>query len=187
MKTYKQFLSGLNEAKTDGVTFTFGRFNPITKGHEENIKFLKDIAKKNNTKPKLYTSFSHDKKKNPLKPEDKIKYLEKFFDIEVNKDKKLNNAFKILEELAKDNKRVFFVVGEDRVQDFQSMKKYAKEWGIEEFDIIESGKRTKGVSGTQMREYAKQDNFLDFQKELPSKATTKEAKELFNLVKKGME
>jgi hypothetical protein len=38
-----------------------------------------------------------------------------------------------------------------------------------------------------MREYAKQDNFLDFKKELPSKATAKEAKEIFNLVKKGME
>jgi len=187
MKTYKQFLSELNESKTDGVTFTFGRFNPITKGHEENIKFLKDIAKKNNTKPEIFTSFSYDKKKNPLKPEDKIKYLEKFFSVEVNKDKKLNNAFKILEELSKDNKRVFFVVGEDRVQDFQSMKKYAKEWGITEFDIIESGKRTKGVSGTQMREYAQKDNFMDFKKGLPSKTTAAEAKEIFNLVQKGIQ
>lgn len=181
MITYKHFI---NE-KTDGITFTFGRFNPITKGHEENINEMKKIAKSNNTTPMLFTSFSHDKIKNPLDSSTKIRYLEKFFNIKVNKDKKLNNAFKILENLAKDYKRVFFVVGEDRVQDFQSMKKYAKEWGIEEFNIIESGKRTPGISGTQMREYAKQDNFVDFRKGLPSKATDKDAKEIFDLVKEN--
>jgi len=185
MITYKNFLFEKETTDTGdtGVTFTFGRFNPMTTGHEENINELKKIAKKNNTTPMLFTSFSHDKKKNPIEPNKKIKYLEKFFGIEVNKDKKLNNAFKILEELAKEYKRVFFVVGEDRVQDFQSMKKYAKEWGIEEFDIIESGKRKEGVSGTKMRKYAKEDNFLDFKKNLPSKATEKDAKDIFEMVK----
>ncbi len=185
MITFTEYTKRINES-TGGVIFSFGRFNPITSGHEENAIELKKLAKKYNMKPVLYTSFSHDKKKNPLDPSTKIKYLKKWFNIEVNTDKTLNNAFKILEELAKDNTKVYFVVGEDRVPDFQSMRKYAEEWGITDFDIIESGKRKPGVSGTQMRKYVKEDNFEDFKKGLPSKASDKDAKDIFNKVKDGI-
>jgi len=181
--SFKQYI---NE-KSKKAVFSFGRFNPISKGHEDNAKFLKKTAKSLNAEPLLYTSHSQDHKKNPLNFEDKANYLEKFFNIKVPRGRDLKNAFQILEDLANQGyEEVYFVVGEDRVKDFQSMKKYAAEWGIKKFDIIESGKRTKGVSGTDMRNFVKDGNFESFSNSLPSKATKKDAEDLFELVRKGM-
>jgi len=127
MITYKEYLiQRLLEVETKGIIFTFGRMNPMTKGHEENINEMVKIAKENKLTPILYTSFTQDSKKNPLSFKDKILYIKKFFkqgNLEVSTDTKLKNAFQILEELGKTHKTVYFIVGEDRVSDFQSMKK----------------------------------------------------------------
>ena len=187
--SFKNYLNSKKELeKLKGAVFTFGRFNPITKGHAENVNFLKDKAKKLKATPLLYTSQSQNAKKNPLKFEDKVHYLEKFFNLNVPKNKALKNAFQILEDLAKQGyERVYFIVGEDRVNDFQAMKKYAKDWGIKHFEIIESGKRTKGVSGSDMRNYVKAGDFESFKKNLPAKATNKDAEDLYALVHTGLD
>lgn len=191
MITYKEYLlQHLLEAESSGVAFTFGRMNPITKGHEENIKELQKIAKDNKLIPIIYTSFSQDNKKNPLNFKDKIKYIKKFFkrgNTQVSVNPKLKNAFQILEELAKTHKKIYFIVGEDRISDFKSMEKYAKEYGVTDFKIIESGKRTSGISGTKMREFAKNDDFDSFKKNLPSSAIESDAEDLFEKVKEGLQ
>ena len=74
MKTFSNFLS---EAKEKSCTFTFGRFNPPTTGHEKLVKKLTSIGK--GTDVLLFSSHSNDKKKNPLTHKDKVKYLKKFF------------------------------------------------------------------------------------------------------------
>ena len=58
--------------------FTFGRFQPPTIGHQENIQGVKNAA--GNCDWRVYTSRSHDSKgKNPLRPENKVSYMKKMF------------------------------------------------------------------------------------------------------------
>lgn len=182
---FKEFL---NE-KTKSVVFTFGRMNPITKGHEENVKELISLAKKYNATPMLFLSQSNDNKKNPLKFEDKVKFANKFFPIKVSTDTKLKTPFQILEELGKQGyKNVYFVVGEDRVEEFKNnMSKYTKDYGIEHFEVLNSGKRTEGVSGSDMRKYVLDDDFESFKKNAPKSAKESDVKEMFDLVKEGLE
>jgi hypothetical protein len=70
------------------------------------------------------------------------------------------------------------------------MKKYATQWGEEqgfdvEFQVVESGKRTPGVSGTAMRNFAKDNDFENFKKGL-AKPLEKYAKEIFTKTKQGL-
>lgn len=177
---YKQFIEA-----TEGVIFSFGRFNPPTIGHEENIEELKKLANKYNLRPILFMSWSQDNKKNPLSHKEKADFIKSSIDIEISDNSKLKNAFQILEYYAKEEKikKLYFVVGEDRVADFDSMKEYAKKWGIEDFRIIESGKRKKGISGTQMREFVKEDDFISFKKYVPKKSKDKDVKKIFDILK----
>jgi len=189
--SFKQYLDKQN---TPGVVFSFGRFNPPTRGHAENFQFLQKFGKKNKMDPIIYTSSTQNEKKNPLNFNDKTMYLELGAPkgVKVSKDSSLKNAFQILEDLIKNKKyqRIAFVVGADRINDFNSMKKYAKKWGEEqgfdvEFQVVESGKRTPGVSGTAMRNFAKDNDFESFKKGL-AKPLQKYAKEIFTKTKQGL-
>lgn len=183
MKPFKMFLL---ERKSK-VVFQFGRFNPPTKGHQQNIEYGKKYAKSNNADFILFTSQSHDSTKNPLDFETKVKYLEELMDVKVSKDKTLKNAFQILEQLGKHYSDVTFIVGEDREVEFRNqMIKYAKQWGIDKFEVINSGARTPGVSGTDMRNYVKLNQFEKFKENLPLNINDDTAKQLFDDVKKGL-
>ena len=75
MLTYEEYIT---EAKTKPVVFTFGRFNPVTAGHEIMIKDVIKQAKSRGGQPLIFTSQTQDKKKNPLSYKDKIKFLKHF-------------------------------------------------------------------------------------------------------------
>ena len=67
--------------KTKGtLTVAFGRFNPPTIGHQQ----LMDVAAQAASQDKdgqylIFPSRSQDKKKNPLDPDTKIAYMQKFY------------------------------------------------------------------------------------------------------------
>jgi hypothetical protein len=112
--------------------------------------------------------------------------------VQVEKTGKLKNAFQILEELIKDKKyqRIYFAVGEDRVQDFNALYKYAKQWGEDiglnvDFKIVKTGDRKKGISGTTVRNYAKDGDFEKF-KSVLAKSLQKYAKEIYDKTRAGL-
>lgn len=191
--SFKNYLKTLEQPS---VVFTFGRFNPMHQEHYELTKFIQEYAKKNKMDTAVvYTSFSQNPKKNPLMPQDKILFLKKMVPqgVTVSEDGTLKNSFQILEDLIKNKKytRIVFIVGEDRVQDFQSMYKYAKDWGIDigsdiDFKIVQrKGSRSEHLSGTAMRQYVKDNNFETFKDALPY--TLKGlAEEIFKKVKIGL-
>ena len=72
MKTFGKFLT---EAKDQGATFTFGRFNPPTTGHEKLVKKLMSVGK--GTDVLLFSSHSNDKRKNPLSISEKLEIVHK--------------------------------------------------------------------------------------------------------------
>lgn len=198
MQTYREYISTgyITEAKGNkAVVLTFGRFSPITKGHQELVNFVVNLAQKTGAEAMIYPSQSFDAKKNPLQIDDKIRFMKKFFPkANILKDPKLKNVFTILKELSdKGYKDVTLVVGADRTEEFDSkIKPYVKHadaskaYDFDSFKVINSGERKTGVSGTEMRKHATEGDLEAFKKGLPTTATDKDAKELFALTRKGM-
>ena len=190
------FKKYLDQQNGPSIVFTFGRFNPM---HHEHFLLTKDMLqykKKNKLDDAVvYTSFSQNTKKNPLNPGDKIMFLRKMVPngVTVSDDSTLKNSFQILEDLIKNKKytKIVFMVGEDRVKDFQSMYKYANDWGISignnvSFKIEQrKGNRSSNYSGTRMRELVKDDNFDEFKEALPASLKSL-AQEIFNKTKVGL-
>ena len=115
MKHFKEYLKEAN----GHVTFTFGRFNPPTIGHEKLIEKVHAVSKGTY---RVYASQSMDAKKNPLSYNDKIKFLRKMFPRHARNiisDVKIKTAFDALDSLYEQGYRqVTFVVGSDRVEEF---------------------------------------------------------------------
>jgi hypothetical protein len=72
MKSFIQFVS---ESVTKEVVFTFGKFNPPTIESEDLIENVAKIA--NGKTYRIYTSHVDDQKNNPLKLEEKVKWMRK--------------------------------------------------------------------------------------------------------------
>jgi len=194
----KHFKEYLKEA-TGHVTFTFGRFNPPTVGHEKLIEKVHAISKGTY---RIYASQSHDAKKNPLDYNTKIKFMRKMFPRHARSiinDVKIKTAFDALDSLyAQGYRQVTFVVGSDRVEEFnKTLNKYNGEkraTGFYNFEggvqVVSAGERdpdaedVSGMSASKMRAAAGDNNFELFAKGLPS--GFKEAQKLFNAVRAGM-
>ena len=188
---FKKYINDLEDEKS--VVYAFGRFNPPTKGHEALWKFVAKQAKKIRGDGIIFTSLSQNAKKNPLNFSDKVWAISKGLPrgLSVSNDTSLKNTFQIAEKLVKDGyTRIQFIIGADRIGDFDSLKKYVNQWsdGAARIDIISfsGNSRIGNYSGTRMRELAKNDDFEGFMKDLPAGFNKKDALFLFNKVKEGM-
>lgn len=182
--------------------FVFGRMNPPTVGHG---KLLDVLAKKASRNPyKIFLSQSQDKNKNPLAYTDKIKSVRKMFPKHARSvmiAKKVKTPFDALSALYDEGfRKVAIVAGSDRVSEYDlRLNKYNGKKGSHGFfnfeggiQVISAGERdpdadgAEGASGTKQRGFAKDNNFPEFAKGLPSKMSNGDAKRLFNDVRKGM-
>tara|TARA_B100000902_G_scaffold352378_1_gene363034 strand:- start:320 stop:1600 length:1281 start_codon:yes stop_codon:yes gene_type:complete len=193
MKTFNNFIS---EAKEKSCTFTFGRFNPPTTGHEKLVKKLTSIGK--GTDVLLFSSHSNDKKKNPLNHKDKVKYLKKFFG-RIVVDANVRTVFEIANFLhEKKYVNINMVVGSDRVKEFEMLlTKYngvkARHgfYNFKNINIVSAGERdpdaddVSGMSASKMRQYAEDGDFDNFKEGVPSKGKNL-AQKLYNDIRKGM-
>ena len=193
MKTFNNFIS---EQKEKSATFTFGRFNPPTTGHEKLVKKLASVGR--GTDVLLFSSHSNDKRKNPLTHKDKVKYLKKFFGRMVV-DANVRNVFEIANFLhEKGYRNVNMVVGSDRIKEFDMLlNKYngvkAKHgyYKFKNINIISAGERdpdaddVSGMSASKMREFAEKGDFEGFKDGVPSKGKNL-AKKLYDDIRKGM-
>jgi hypothetical protein len=195
IKSFKEYI--IEEKKE--ATFTFGRFNPPTVGHEKLLDSVAKISGKN--KYFIFASHSNDKKKNPLEYQDKIKFMRSMFPRHARniiQDDKLKTIFAIATHLySKGFNSITMVVGSDRIDDFKSLlTKYngvKGKHGFYEFDeinFVSAGQRdpdaegVSGMSASKMREAAADNNFVLFSKGMPN--GFKDAKQLFNAVRNGM-
>ena len=189
--SFKNYMKNLEDEKS--VVYTFGRFNVFHKGHAELWKFVDKQSKKIKADGIIFSSISQNAKKNPLSFNDKILYIKKILPkgLHVSNDTSLKNTFQIAEKLVNDGyTRIQFIIGADRIGDFDTLHKYVKQWsdGNSTIEIISfSGKsRIGNYSGTRMRTLAKEDNFEDFFKDLPKGFSERDAGKLFQKVKDGM-
>ena len=177
----------------DCCYFTFGRFQPPTIGHEENIKGVKNAASKCDWR--VYTSKSHDKTgKNPLESTKKVQWMKKMFRSYANN---ICNAQKSVIECLQDIQNdgyddAVLVVGSDRVAAFQWIHKYnGKDYYFRSLEVVSSGNRdadgdTFAISGTKMRRAAFAEDFTAFRQGIPRALSDCECKKLMNEIKSNL-
>jgi hypothetical protein len=195
----KSFREYITEVKDDNVTFSFGRFNPPTTGHEKLCNAVGRVSK--GDKYFIYASQSSDAKKNPLEYTTKIKWMRKMYPKHARAiilDKKIRNVFDICVSLYdKGYRNVTMVVGSDRIQEFEALiaKYNGKEarhgfYDFTKISVVSAGDRdpdaegVEGMSASKMRAAAVSNNFEQFQLGIPK--GFKDAQKLFNDVRKGM-
>lgn len=158
------------------IVFTFGRYNPPTIGHAELITYAVKLAQRKGAEHRIYTSQSHDPSKNPLSPKQKMQFLHQIFPgVNFVDDPKMKTAFIIAKKLADEGyEDVTFVVGDDRVNDFRSqLSKYVKprtakdfdpkiHYPFKHFEVVSSGARKQGISGTALRAAVRKGDFKTF-------------------------
>ena len=186
------------EEETKSVAVLFGRMNPPTKGHEENVNGLKSLAAKHNADHVVIASHSHDPKKNPLSPEDKLKHLKRAFPATNVKVASKEQPTILHHAAALHNQgytHLHIVGGGDRADEYKRLlhQYNGKEgkhglYNFKKITVHSTGERKAGVSGTDMRNHVKNNNYTEFKKNLPSniQKNDKHSRELFHDTRKGM-
>lgn len=176
MKIYDLF----ENRQVKEVVICFGRFNPPTKGHITNIVTAYEYALEHNYDFYLILSKTNDDK-NPIEYEQKYKLIKKMLpdDLKILFNKKTRTLSDIINFVtASGYRKLHLAVGDDRVTDMSNALK--KLDGLL-WEIVNTGKRTKGLSGSYARKYAKKNNFDDFVKLYDD---PKIAKEVFDILVK---
>ena len=184
----------LEKKKT--CVFTFGRYQPPTKGH---LRVWEKVADTEGDAHYIYTSHTKDKKRNPLDYNTKIGLIksalkEHNINAEVI-DSEAKTIIDVVVDIAnKGYNNLIFVGGSDRLDDMVSLiRKYNDKPNAEgnsyHFDSIEgvsAGERdpdsdnVEGVSGTKLRQMAIDGDFEGFKNNLAfsDEPTIKEVMEL---------
>ena len=196
----KNFSQYLVEEERE-VYFTFGRMNPPTVGHGKVMDTL--ASKSGKADYKVYVSQSQNPKKDPLTYNQKVKHIRKMFPKHarnVMMDKKIKNVFDVAASLYDQGYRnVTMVVGEDRIIEFKTLlNKYngvkARHgfYNFKRINIVSAGARdpdaegVEGMSASKQRANASANDFVSFSQGVPRTMSNKDARSLFNDVRKGM-
>ena len=187
----------LVEARGDDVTFTFGRFNPPTTGHEKLIDATKKIGGRNY---RVYASHTQDSRRNPLDHTTKISYMKRMFRKHRSHiiDDDVRTAIDVAVKLHDEGfKNLTMVVGSDRVRDFQKLlddyNGVKARHGLYNFKTIKvksAGERDpdaegiSGMSASKMRKAAQNNDYDSFAQGLP--LGYRGGKRLFKDVQKQM-
>ena len=196
----KNFSQYLVEEERE-VYFTFGRMNPPTVGHGKVMDTL--ASKSGKADYKVYVSQSQNPKKDPLTYNQKVKHIRKMFPKHarnVMMDKKIKNVFDVAASLYSSGYRnVTMVVGEDRIIEFKTLlNKYNNVkarhgfYNFKRINIVSAGARdpdaegVEGMSASKQRANASANDFVSFSQGVPRTMSNKDARSLFNDVRKGM-
>lgn len=183
----------LDEAVAKTAVFSFGRYNPPTKGHELLVSKLRDIARKEKGIPLLFLSHSFDSKKNPIPYSDKIKLAMMAFGKDIVRRSRSNDIISVLKELSRDYDNVVIVAGSDRVPDYKRLEKYnGKDYKFKSFKVISAGTRdpdgdeVSAMSATKLRDAVKGGDTKKFKKGIATRLSAV-SDMVFNMVRSGLQ
>lgn len=192
----KSFSEYLKEAMAKSATFTFGRFQPATIGHEKLFKALKANSRGGDVY--IFTSQTQDKKDNPLSYQEKTDMLKGMFPqfassvVHDTSVKTIIDAMKFL--ASKGYVNVKLVVGEDRVEKFDELlNKYngGDDFKFDVIEVVSAGVRdpdadgAEGMSASKMRAAVRANDKEAFMKGIP-KSYKKGGETLFNELSKRL-
>jgi predicted kinase/phosphopantetheine adenylyltransferase len=199
----KSFLELIEESEKNDkhAVMAFGRMNPPTTGHMKVIDKVKEVAHKVGGTHHIIVSHSQDSKKNPLSGEQKVKHLKRYSPgTNITTSSKEHPTF--LHHAAELHKKgvthLHMVAGSDRVKEYkEKLHQYngthkGALYNFKKIHVHSSGERDPdaegdtGMSGTKMREHAKNNDLHSFRKGVPSHVSDHHVKELMHDVRKGM-
>ena len=196
-----KFLDYIQENKDNHAVMSFGRMNPITKGHQKLVNKVQQVARQVGGSHHIVLSHSQDKNKNPLSSADKLKHAKRAFP-GANLSTSDKESPNYLSQAAKLHKKgvshLHVVAGSDRVSEFKgTLNKYNGThskalYNFKKITVHSSGDRdpdshgTSGISGTKMRGHAAAGNYKAFKSGAPTGMSDTHVKHMFNDVRKGM-
>lgn len=200
MRTFNHYLT---EGKEKSVVLTFGRFNPPTTGHQLLLDKVAAVARsKGIPETRVYPSQSSDPKKNPLKWDEKIRFLRKAFPkANIVKDRDAKTIFHVLKKLSDSGYTyVVLVVGSDRVSEFdKQISKYIGNTdtktglNFNRFLVVSAGERdpdaddVSGMSASKLRQLAIDGDFARFRTGVPSSMSHNDVRDLYDLLRDRMQ
>lgn len=182
------------------MVFAFGRMNPPTIGHEKLIKKVLETARVEKGDYVVVLSKTQKAPKDPLDPETKLLFAKKMFprvNIELA-TQQLPTFFGWLKKFYEEKyEKVIMIAGSDRVREYQeTVNKYngkADQYTFKVLEVLSAGERdpdadgASGMSASKMREFAKNNDYKNFKRGLPSTMRDVDAKQLMAAVQAGME
>ena len=169
------------------TTITFGRMNPPTRGHEKLINKVKELA--GDDDHHVFTSQTHDPKRNPLSPDQKGSYMKSSFpDVNIHSQPSPFHALTHLQD--KGYKDVTVVVGADRVNEFERIGSH-KDFKFDNYNVVSAGEREGGeienISASGARTAAKEKRYGDFSSMTPTLMSNKQSKQMYADLQNQME
>lgn len=177
---------------SDTVVFAFGRFQPPTIGHEMMCNKILKGALDVDYDHAVYVSKTHDRKKNPLKVEDKIAVLREMCpDVNfVACDEVVRTPVEAAKALNTKYRNLVFVAGEDRAEALGNVliKQNGVDYHYNHIAVVSVGERDPdsdgigGVSGTAAREAALSGDFATFRRMIPETLNNERTKFLMEMI-----
>lgn len=159
---------------TEAVVVSFARMNPVTIGHERLVKTIDEIAEENNCDGYLFLSHTRDRKRNPLRYEDKFRYAREAFGSIVQESSYID-FFDMMRGLSGKYKNIHVVVGSDRLDEmtFKLNEYNGREYHYDNIKVHSAGLRDpdaegpEGASASRMRFLAVNEDYAMFRFGLP--------------------
>ena len=182
--------------KCQKIFITYGRFQPVTWGHENSFNAIKSAADKAGCDYRIFISHTNDKKDNPLKQADKLMWMKSLLPDHADKILAINPSdpqkcvrycMTASKDIAHDYDECVYMVGSDRVNAMQYLHNYngcnpnhkSVDFSMKHFEVVSTGQRdadgkTFAISGTKMRNWARDGDLKEFKKGLPKKHKLKD-------------
>ena len=175
--------------KCQKIFITYGRFQPVTWGHENSFNAIKSAANKAGCDYRIFISHTNDKIENPLSQDVKLAWMKLLLPVHAKKIVTINPSdpqtcvrycMTASKDIAHDYDECVYMVGSDRVNAMQYLHKYngcnpkatVIDFSMKHFEIVSTGQRdadgkTFSISGTKMRNWARSGDLKEFKKGLP--------------------
>jgi len=175
--------------KCQKIFITYGRFQPVTWGHENSFNAIKSAADKAGCDYRIFISHKQEPKENPLSQGDKLMWMRLLLPQHADKILAINPSdpqkcvrycMTASRDIAHDYDECVYMVGSDRVNAMQYLHNYngcnpnhkSVDFSMKHFEIKSTGQRdadgkTFSISGTKMRNWARSSDLDEFKKGLP--------------------
>ena len=175
--------------KCQKIFITYGRFQPVTWGHENSFNAVQSAAQSAGCDYRIFISHKQEPKENPLSQGDKLAWMKLLLPQHAKKILAINPSdpqkcvrycMTASSDIAHDYDECVYMVGSDRVNAMQYLHNYngcnpnhkSVDFSMKHFEIKSTGSRdpdgkTFSISGTKMRNWARSGDITEFKKGLP--------------------
>ena len=171
--------------RSNKIYVTFGRFQPMTWGHENSFDALKTTANQNGGDYLIYISHSHlsgstkaQKLKHPIPRKDKFAWMKSISKHSAHMVSLEKSSPKlVLQDCeARNYDEAYYMVGKDEIKGYianlPSYNGADKDYSFRHIEVLSTGDRSPdgdgyAISGTKMRDWVLADDVAGFKSGLP--------------------